>query len=87
LKILNIVMVFQIAALVIIPIILGIITVSPFEPIEEEPAYQDPEETAPPEPESDSGVFFFILLIVWFLLLTRILYQLKRGTFKIRSTF
>ena len=80
-------MVFQIAVFAIIPIILAIVTVSPFEPIEEEPIYQDPEDTAIPEPQSDSGVFFFILLIFWFLLLTRILYQLKRGTFKIRAIF
>ena len=76
-------MVLQLAALIIIPIILTIVTVSPFdEPIEIEPT-----EPAPPQPESDVGTIFFVLLLIWFLLIIRILYKIRKGTFKIRTKF
>jgi len=81
-------MVYQLAVLVIIPIILGIVTVSPFEElIEEEPIEEESVEIAPTEPQSGFGVLSFILFTIWFLIVIRILYQLKRGTFKIRTKF
>ncbi len=81
-------MVYQLAVLVIIPIILAIVTVSPFEElIEEELIEEEPVEIAPTEPQSGFGVLSFILFTIWLLIVIRILYQLKRGTFKIRTKF
>jgi len=77
-------MVYQLAVLVIIPIILGIVTVSPFEElIEEEPIEEEPVGIASTEPQSGFGVLSFILFTIWLLIAIRILYQLKKGTFKI----
>ena len=77
-------MVYQLAVLVIIPIILVIVTGSPFdELIEREPIEEEPVEITPTEPQSGFGVLSFILFTIWFLIVIRILYQLKRGTFKI----
>ena len=77
-------MVYQLAGLIILPIILTIVTVSPFEElIEEEPIEEEPVEIAPTEPQSGFGILSFIIFTIWFLIVIRILYQLKRGTFKI----
>ena len=81
-------MVYQLAVLVIIPIILGIVTVSPFEKlIEEEPIEEEPVKMLPAEPQSGIGILFFILFMIWLLFVIRILYKLKRGTFKTRAKF
>ena len=80
-------MVYQLALLVIIPIILGLVTVSPFEELIEEEPIEEPVEIVPTEPQSDIGVLSFILFTIWFLIVIRILYKLKRGTFKIRAKF
>ncbi len=81
-------MVYLLAGLIILPIILTIVTVSPFEEIiEEEPIEEEPVEIAPTEPQSGFGVLSFILFTIWFLIVIRILYKLKRGTFKIRGKF
>ncbi len=75
-------MVLHIVGLVIIPIIL-IVSVSPFEtPIDEES-----EDLVLPESDTDFSILFFALLIVWLLLILRILYRVKRGTFKIQTKF
>jgi hypothetical protein len=77
-------MVYQLAGLIILPIILTIVTVSPFEElIEEEPIEEESVEIAPTEPQSGFGVLSFILFTIWLLIVIRILYQLKRRTFKI----
>ena len=76
-------MVYLLAGLIILPIILTLVTVSPFEePIEEEPV-----EITPTEPQSGFGVISFIVFTIWLLIVIRILYQLKRRTFKIRTKF
>jgi len=80
-------MVYQLALLVIIPIILGIVTVSPFEELIEEEPIEEPVEMVPTEPQSDIGVLSFILFTIWLLIVIRILYKLKRGTFKMRAKF
>ncbi len=77
-------MALHIAGLVIIPIILTIVSVSPFEvPVEEE----ESEDLALPESDSNFSILFFALLIVWLLLILRMLYRVKRGTFKIQTKF
>ena len=75
-------MVYQLAALIIIPIILGIVAVSPFE----EPIVVEPSEPVPEEPDH-MQTFFFIMMVFWLVLLMQILYQLKKGTLKIRTKF
>ena len=76
-------MVLHIAGLVIIPIILTIVSVSPFElPVEEES-----EDLALPESDTNFSILFFALIIIWLLLILRILYRVKRGTFKIQTRF
>ena len=76
-------MVFQIAVLVIIPIILTIVTVSPFD----EPIEQEIEEIPPEEVENDIGFAVLVLMSIWLLFLIRILYQLRKGTFRIQTKF
>ena len=80
-------MVYQLAGLIILPIILTLVTVSPFEELEEEPIEEEPVGIAPTEPQSGFGVISFIVFTIWLLIVIRILYQLKRGTFKIRTKF
>ena len=76
-------MVLHIVGLVIIPIILALVSVSPFEmPVDEEN-----EDLALPEPDTNFSILFFALIIIWLLLILRILYQVKRGTFKIQTKF
>ena len=77
-------MALHIAGLVIIPIILTIVSVSPFEvPVEKEVS----EDLALPESDTNFSILFFALIIIWLLLILRILYQVKRGTFKIQTKF
>ena len=75
-------MVFQLAIVIIIPIILGIVAVSPFE----EPVLEEPEEV-PSEPEASYRVLYILLGIIWLIFLFRILRQLIRGTYRIKTKF
>ncbi len=72
-------MVYQLAVLVIIPIILGIVTVSPFEELIKEEPIEEPVEMAPTEPQSGIGALFFILFTILLLLVIQVLYKLKRN--------
>lgn len=65
--------------LVIIPIFLGIMYVTPFEqPEEPKPEFNS-------EPSSD--VLFFGLMLIWIMVLLRILVQFKKGTFRITQRY
>ena len=79
-------MVFQLVIVLIIPIIMGIFFVPPFDPPEE-----ITEEVKPlSEPISyipDRDFLYFFLMLVWLFFLIRILFQIKRGTFKIQRKF
>ncbi len=78
-------MALHIAGLFIIPIILTIVSVSPFEvPVEEE---EESEDLTLPESETNFSILFFALLCVWLLLILRMLYRVKRGTFKIQTKY
>lgn len=79
-------MVFQLAIVIIIPIIMGIVFIPPFD------ASEAPyEEINPPsEPISDipdRDFLYFFLMLVWLFFLIRILFQIKRKTFKIQRKF
>jgi len=79
-------MVFQLAVVIVIPIILGIFVVSPFDP-PEEPLE---EITVPEEPTSDMserGFLYFFIMIIWLFFLIRILVQIRKGTFKLQRKF
>ena len=67
-------MVLPIIVLVGIPILLGIAYVTPFDQSEVE------KEIIPEEP--DVSILYFILVGIWTLYLFKILFQIKKGTFK-----
>ncbi|MDH3657668.1 MAG: hypothetical protein OEM77_05980 [Nitrosopumilus sp.] len=73
-------MVAPILILVIIPIFLGIVSVSPFDQPEE-----FNEEKISEEP--DLSILYFMLIGIWIILLMRILLQIKKGTFKITHRY
>ena len=68
-------MVIPIIILVAIPIFLGLVFVSPFDQPEE-----IKEEVISKEP--DTNIIYFLLIGIWTLLLIRILFKMKKGTFK-----
>jgi hypothetical protein len=68
-------MVIPIIILVAIPIFLGLVFVSPFDQPEEVK-----EEVISKEP--DTNIIYFLLMGIWTLLLIRILFKMKKGTFK-----
>ena len=73
-------MVFQIAVVIIIPLILGIVTVTPFdEHVEEKPIETNT--------DWEFGLFYFFMMLIWFFFLFRILFQLKKGTFNLKRKF
>jgi len=69
-------MVMPIIILVLIPTFLGIVYVSPFD---------QPEEVEPEliSEEPDVSILYFILMGIWSIFLLRILFRIKKGTFKI----
>jgi hypothetical protein len=79
-------MVFQLAVVIVIPIILGIVYVPPFdlpeEPIEE---ITVPNEPVPDIPDRD--FIYFFLMIIWFIFLIRILFQMRKGTFTLKRKY
>ena len=68
-------MVIPIIILVAIPIFLGLVFVSPFDESEE-----IKKEVISKEP--DTNIVYFLLMGIWILLLIRILFKIKKGTFK-----
>lgn len=78
-------MVIPIIILVTIPIFLGIVYVSPFDPPEEfndeiisEPEFDD--EVISEKP--GVNILYFFLIGIWTIILLRMLLQIKKGTFK-----
>ena len=79
-------MVFQLAVVIVIPIILGIVYVPPFD-LPEEPVE---EITVPDEPVSDipdRDFLYFFLMIIWLFFLIRILFQIRKRTFTLRRKY
>jgi len=68
-------MAIPIIILVTIPIFLGIVVVSPFDQPEE-----SIDEVISEEP--DDNILYFLLIVIWAIVLTRILLQIKKGTIK-----
>ncbi|MFQ5497408.1 MAG: hypothetical protein ACE5DU_05925 [Nitrosopumilus sp.] len=68
-------MVIPIIILVSIPVFLGIVYVAPFEQPEEIETEEIPE-------EPDVSVLYFILMGIWTLYLIKIIFQIKKGTFR-----
>jgi len=80
------VMVFQLIVVIIIPIVLGIVYVPPFDLPEE--AIE--EITVPDEPIQDipdRNFIYFFLMLIWLFFLIRILFQIKKGTFNIQKKY
>lgn len=69
-------MVFQLAILIVIPIILGVVIVSPFdEPVKEEPIEA-------PQERPDFNPLYILLGLLWFFFLIRVLRQIMKGTYR-----
>ena len=68
-------MVIPIIILVAIPIFLGLVFISPFDESEEVK-----KEVISKEP--DTNIVYFLLMGIFTLLLIRILFKIKKGTFK-----
>ncbi len=75
------IVVFQLAVVIIIPIIFGIVTVSPFDPPE---VVEEPTEI---DDEPRFGMLYFLLMIFWLFFLFRILFQVKKGTFSLQRKY
>jgi len=73
-------MVFQLGIVFAIPIILGIVTVLPFD----EPKIEEPERI---DDTLKFGMLYFFLMLIWFFFLIRILFQLKKGTFNLQRKY
>ena len=79
-------MVFQLLVVISIPIILGMVVVPPFDPPQESPeSITIPDEPVSNIPERD--FLYFFLMIIWLFFLIRILFQIKKGTFKLQRKF
>ena len=73
-------MVYQLAILIGIPIIFGIVAVSPFEaPPEEEPIEEVPRE------EPNLTGLYILLGLIWLFFLIRVLRQIIKGTYRVRT--
>ena len=69
-------MVLPIILLVVIPFILGMAYLTPFDLSEELP-----QEAIAEEP--NVGILYFVLIGIWIFFLLRVLIQIKKGIFKI----
>ncbi len=73
-------MAIPIIILFTIPIILGIVYVSPFD----EPETSDPEIISE---EPDVSILYLALVGIWTFILLRMLIQIKKGTFRITQKY
>jgi len=73
-------MVIPIITLVAIPVFLGMVFVPPFD-VPEEPKNEIISE------ERNDNVLYFLLIVIWTIFLTRILLQIKKGTFKFTQRY
>jgi hypothetical protein len=76
-------MVIQVVSVVVLPIIILVLAASPFD----EPIKIEPSEPAPPENIDNTGATFFILWVIWLLIIIRIVYQVRKGNFRIKKGF
>jgi hypothetical protein len=74
-------MVYQLAIVIIIPIFLGLVAVSPFEAEIEEQTAKEIETRE----DSDFRIFYFLLGLLWLFFLFRLLRQIMKGTYKPRT--
>jgi len=79
-------MVFQLAVLVLIPVIIGIVSVPTFDSPNENIEEITPRDFQIPN-MPDRDLIYFFLMLVWLFFLIRILFQIKKGTFKIQRKF
>ncbi len=76
-------MVIQVVSVVVLPIIMLVLAASPFD----EPIKIEPSEPTPPEKIDNAGATFFILWVIWLLIIIRIIYQVRKGNFRIKKGF
>lgn len=65
-------MVVNLAVLVLIPVVLAVVTVSPF-------ADEQPDQNTASQEAPNFSIMFFTLMIIWVLIMMRTLYVVRRG--------
>ena len=79
-------MVLQLVVVIVIPLILGISYVPPFDlpeqPTEEITVLDEPASDLP-----DRDFIYFFLMIIWFFFLLRILLQIRKGTLTLKRKY
>ena len=78
-------MAYLLAAALIIPIILTIVSYNPFWELEQE-AQEEGVEISNPQ-DNQSTIIFLGFLVIWVLILGRILYLLKKHAYTLRTKF
>lgn len=78
-------MAYLLAAVIIIPIILTIVSYNPFWELEQE-AKEEGVEIAKSE-DNQSMIIFLGFFVIWILLLGRILYLMKKRAYTLRTKF
>jgi hypothetical protein len=76
-------MVIQIAAAAILPIVMLVVASSPFD----EPLKVEPSVESTPDNLDGMYVVFFLVWGIWLLILTRVVYQVRKGTFRLKKGF
>ena len=66
---------------------MGIVFVPPFDSTPEEPIEEIMPSEKPISDLPDRDFLYFFLMLVWLFFLVRILFQIRRGTFKIQRKF
>lgn len=75
-------LVLQIIAVIGLPILMMLVASSPFD----EPIKVEPSDEVNSSGVEDVYVVFFVLWVIWILMLVRIVYQVRRGSFRIRTS-
>jgi NADH:ubiquinone oxidoreductase subunit 5 (subunit L)/multisubunit Na+/H+ antiporter MnhA subunit len=76
-------MVLPIIILIVVPVLLGIVYVSPFDQPEETDVEEVSETNVEEISETNASILYFILMGIWTVFLLRVLLRIKKGTFKI----
>jgi hypothetical protein len=80
-------MVFPIIILIVVPVFLGIVYVTPFDLPEEMDVEEISESNVEEISESNASILYFILMGIWTVFLLRVLFRIRKGTFKISHKY
>lgn len=74
-------MVFQIAGIVLLPVVMMMVLSPPPGGVFSE----EPEVEVLPEESENGFLMFFVLWVIWILIMIRVAYKVKKGTFRMRK--